>query len=141
MRMLRIKPGPFRRIGDRYGHFINGDHFLGRDAFEETWMSQARTNVSKDNIGYTIELAFPGFKKEDINIEINNDILKVSAKREGLSEHLIHQEMANERHRTFELPEGINQNDITAKLENGLLKIQIPQKDHPSHIHTTIKVA
>ena len=142
MKLLRIKPGPFHRIGDRYGHLINGDHFLGRDAFEDPWLTRSRANVLKSQTGYTIELTFPGFKREEIHIQISDDVLEVSAKRESKpKDEMIHQELSDERYRTFELPAGIDQNEITAKLENGLLKIKIPHKNHPTHIKSTVKVA
>lgn len=142
MNLLRVKPGPFHRIGDRYARLINGDHFLGRDAFEDPWMTRSRANVLKSDTGYTIELTFPGFKKNEINVEINDDLLTVSATRESnYEDEIIHQELSNERHRTFELPDGIDQNEVTAKLDDGLLKIRIPRKNHPTHIKSTVKVA
>lgn len=142
MKLLQVKPGPFHRIGDRYARLIDGDHFLGRDAFEDSWMTKPRTNVLKDDQGYTIELTVPGFKKEDIKVEIEDDILNVTAEKESsIHDEVIHQELADKRFRSYSLPDGINQNKITAKLEDGLLKISIPKKENAAHVKSTVKVA
>ncbi|UII30468.1 hypothetical protein LVD17_19430 [Fulvivirga ulvae] len=42
MILLRQRSGPFHRIGDRYNTLFGSDHFMGRSAFEDSWMS--RTN-------------------------------------------------------------------------------------------------
>ncbi|MEM6816162.1 MAG: hypothetical protein AAF600_17530 [Bacteroidota bacterium] len=48
MKLLKINYGPFRRIGNRYRHFINDNHFLGRDAFEEPWMSKCQSRGERE---------------------------------------------------------------------------------------------
>ena len=51
MALYRRKNHVFDRIGDRYGNFIDPDHFLGRNAFEESWDN---LNKSSQVIGIKI---------------------------------------------------------------------------------------
>lgn len=48
MILLRPRSGPFHRIGDTYNTLFGSDHFMGRSAFEDSWLSKtpkARTEI------------------------------------------------------------------------------------------------
>lgn len=125
----RIKSGPFHRIGDVYGHFFNPDHFLGRSAFDDSWLTPP-ANLRKDETTYELEVALPGFRKEDIEVSLEGDTLWVRAdKDEG--EDYKDQYLAREMHfdtvtRHFHMDDDIDRDGILATYEDGLLRIALP---------------
>lgn len=143
MGLLTLKSGPFHRIGSRYGHFFDADHFLGRSAFEDLWISKAPANIRKTAKEYILEVALPGFKKEEVNLKLAGDKLIVSAKRNAKMPEYLKMEMSdNFEQRSFDLPANLNQEAIKAKLRDGLLKVIIPfMHNGIKSPHTTISVA
>ena len=81
---------------------------------------------------YTFTIDLPGFKKEDVNIDIQDDHLSIKAKRKQE-----HDKDAKFYHRTgnsseksvrYSLPKDILIDKVSAKLEDGLLSINLPKK-------------
>jgi HSP20 family molecular chaperone IbpA len=139
---LRIRNTPFHRIGDSYGHFIDYGHFMGRSAFDDTWMTKPKANIIEAEDEYKIELTMPGFAKEDISIELKDDVIKIKAEKR--SEHtgkLIHQEVPGRlSERSFEIADAIDQDRIHASLEKGILTIYMPHKTGVQHVSRKVKV-
>ena len=81
---------------------------------------------------FTIELAVPGFKKDDFQVAIDNAVLIIKAKMEEVEEE---KEMMWTRRewnytqfeRTFMLPENVLVDKIEANYENGILKVMLPK--------------
>jgi len=91
-------------------------------------------NVSEDETGYTIEVAAPGIAKEDFNIEIENDLLTISTELKENSEEQKQNFLRREFNyqsfkRIFQLPETINQDQINAAHEAGILTLTLPKKE------------
>ena len=96
--------------------------------------SHSRVNIIDNEKDVTLELIAPGLKKEDINIDINNDVLTVSAKEsvenEESNANYIRREFCSSAFsRSFTLPDYLDQDEITATQENGILNIVIPKKE------------
>lgn len=129
-RWRRVKSGPFHRIGDTYGHFINPEHFMGRSAFDDSWLvPEILSNVKKGEEHYEIEMALPGFQKEDITVTVEGSLLKVSADRhdEDQEYEFVRKEVPFDvLKRNFQLEKDANREGIKAIYENGILKISIP---------------
>lgn len=89
-------------------------------------------NLHKTETGYMIEAQLPGFKKHEIEITpLSTKSIKVVAetKCEDKKEHEhCVREFSSERHveRVFALPENVKVEDVTAKLEDGILTIDLP---------------
>jgi HSP20 family protein len=101
-------------------------------------MSQMLTvpavNIVERQDHFEISLAAPGMKKEDFNVDVEGNMLTISAESEQRKEE------TNERHtrrefsytsfsRAFTLPEGVIKEKIDATYENGLLKLMLPKTD------------
>ncbi|WP_029902105.1 Hsp20/alpha crystallin family protein [Prevotella sp. 10(H)] len=93
------------------------------------------TNVSENEKAFNIELSVPGFNKEDIKIEIEKDVLKVSAEIEMKNEQKDENEKVLRREfrkssfvRSFTLPEGIDAESISASQKDGILQITLPKQ-------------
>ena len=96
--------------------------------------SNPAVNVSEDDRGYTIEVAAPGIDRKDFNLEIDNDVLTISTvKNESQEENkpnFLRREFNYESFkRSFQLPESVDQEQIKATHEAGILKLTLPKKE------------
>ncbi|MBL6449353.1 Hsp20/alpha crystallin family protein [Fulvivirga sp. 29W222] len=130
MGLLRQRTGPFHRIGDRYATLFDSDHFLGRSAFEDSWMVKPPANVKEQGDVTIFEIAIPGFNKDEINLEVKNDALYISAKKKGDSDkaNYVKKEVPTQIFsRVVDIKPNIDQSKISARLINGILRLEIPQ--------------
>lgn len=124
--------------------FFGPNSLLGREFldFESEWPARLGVNVPTANIKespkeYKLELAAPGLERKDFNIEIDNNILSISAekeeeKKEEEGGYSRKEYSFNSFCRTFTLPENVKEDHIKAKYENGVLKLTIPKlKESP----------
>ena len=93
-----------------------------------------KTDVREHEEGYEIDIDLPGFKKEEINLELQNGYLTVSAakgvdKTEEKKGKLIRQErVAGAMQRSFYVGDGLTEEDIKAAFNNGVLSLTVPKK-------------
>jgi len=92
-------------------------------------------NVRVDEKDYTIELALPGFSKEEITISFENEILTVTAAHQPKEDEKGPKYTWNEfgykskYERSFQLPETVDADAIGAAFENGILLVSLPKKE------------
>jgi len=91
-------------------------------------------NVSETDKEYRIELVIPGFKKEDVKVNVQNEVLEVSAEskteKEEKTRKFTRKEFAyGSFNRSFQLPKAADLEKISAKYDNGLLKLEIPKRE------------
>ena len=110
----------------------------GRNASHEM-----KTDVKEHEDRYEIDIDLPGFKKDELTLNLENGYLTVGAAK-GLDEEqkdkkgkVIRQERyAGAMQRTFYVGEALTEEDVHAKYENGVLSLTIPKKDQkklPEH--------
>ncbi len=97
-----------------------------------------KTDVTEHDDHYEIAIDLPGFKKEDVTIDLENGYLTVGAakgvdKDENDKEgKLIRQERySGAMQRSFYVGENVTEEDIKAKMEHGVLTPTIPKKETP----------
>ena len=103
----------------------------GRNAAREM-----RTDVHEHEDHYEVDVDVPGFKKDEITLELQNGYLTVTAAK-GLDQDtttrkgkVIRQERyAGALQRSFYVGDTLTEADITAKLEHGVLSLSIPKKE------------
>lgn len=90
-------------------------------------------NIKENEKDFELELAVPGRKKEDFNIEVDNNVLTISS--EVTSENEVSEETYTRREfgfssfkRAFTLPETVDEDKIKADYINGLLKFTLPKR-------------
>ncbi len=90
-------------------------------------------NIKENEKDFELELAVPGRKKEDFQIEINENVLTIST--ESKTEENIEKDNYTRREftyssfkRAFTLPETIDEDNIKANYDNGILKFTLPKK-------------
>ena len=97
-----------------------------------------KTDVHEHDTGYEIDIDLPGFKKDEIQLSLENGYLLVEASK-GLDKDekdkkgkLIRQERyAGAMQRSFYVGEEVTEEDIKAKYEDGVLKLSVPKKETP----------
>jgi len=92
-----------------------------------------RTDIKEDEAGYEIVIDLPGFQKENVTAELKDGILKINAKTSAENEEKTGTFLRRERFtgqcsRQFYVGEDVEEADIKAKFENGLLQITVPKK-------------
>lgn len=115
------------------------------DFFDTEWMPKAKAtapaiNVIEDEKKYTVEVAAPGMCKEDFDIQINenNDLVIKMEKKSSSETGNKEEEKCNCRYlrrefsytkfqQTLILPEDVDKEMINAKVENGVLTIDLPK--------------
>ena len=91
-------------------------------------------NIKEYENEFRIELAVPGMKKDDFKIDIESNMLTVSAETEEKKEDILEGYTRNEYNytsfsRSFTIPEGIDTEVIMAKYVDGVLKLTLPKKE------------
>lgn len=110
------------------------------DFFNSEWMPKTKTiapaiNVKEDVKSYTMEVAVPGIRKEfcrvNINADGNLDIAienKLEHKEEDKKERYLRREFSYSNYQqTYVLPDDIEKEGISAKVDNGVLTIIMPK--------------
>jgi HSP20 family protein len=81
------------------------------------------SKTTKDDEKYTFYLAVPGLTKDDLIISVKNEYLHISYKKEIDNRPV---SFVDSFKRTYSLPEDVDENNIKGKVEDGVLKIELP---------------
>jgi len=116
--------------------------FLNRDWYDWTNQNYSLTNTTIPSVNiketedeFEVEMAAPGMEKNDFKIELNNSVLTISSEKqsesqEGEGKNITRREFSYQSfNRSFTLPAIVETDRITAKYENGLLRVNIPKKE------------
>ena len=95
-----------------------------------------KTDIREHDEGYELDIDLPGFKKDEINVELENGYLTISAAK-GLDKdgqdkkgkYIRKERYAGAMQRSFYVGDAVTEEDIKAKFEDGILKLSIPKKD------------
>jgi len=92
-----------------------------------------RMDITENESSYTITADVPGYSKDDINIELKNDLLTISSeikeeKEEKKEGYILKERTQRSFRRSIRIPEGITPEDISAELTNGILTLRLPKK-------------
>ena len=109
---------------------------LERAFFSDNALSEFKTDIQEDGDNFVLEADLPGFKKEDIKLDLENGYLTISAQRsEELDQNneesrYIRQERAvGSCARSFYVGKELEPTDIAAKFENGILSLHLPKAE------------
>ena len=91
-------------------------------------------NIIENNEQYKIEMAAPGMDKADFKINLDDKILTITADKKAATEtkeeKLIRKEFSYKSfNRSFTMDEKIDSANITARYENGILKLELPKRE------------
>jgi|SRR5699024_7499707 len=115
-------------------------HFMG-DSFDRFFANADNFNVDiKENEdGYTLEADLPGLSKENIDLDYSNNVLSIRAQQEMSTEekddesNYIRRERSTQAYNRQFLIKDVDEDNITAEFENGVLKVQLPKTETDDH--------
>lgn len=106
-----------------------------------------KTDVRETEGSYELDVDLPGFKKEEVNVELNNGYLTIEAAKsldkddtDKQGRYIRQERYAGSMSRSFYVSEGLEPKDIRAKFENGILQLSIP-KSAPKQLPKTTAIA
>ena len=108
------------------------DDFFNDEFFLPSFNSNSHLDVYQEDNKYVVEVDLPGFKKEEINMSFNNDLLTIKAehteeKKEDNKKYIYRSRSQSMFTRQIRF-NNIDQNLIDAKFEEGVLKVVLPIK-------------
>ena len=106
-----------------------------------------KTDVRDHETHYTVDIDLPGFKKDEIELKLENGYLTVSAEK-GLDKDetdkkgkvICQERYAGAMQRSFYVGEAVTEEDVKAKFEDGVLQIEIPKKEEKLPERKTIMI-
>ncbi len=111
------------------------EDFLNTDLMPRTGNTAPAVNVKESETAYTMELAAPGIKKEycRVNIDDNGNLSiaienKCEHKNEDKKHHYLRREFSYSNYeQSYTLPEDVERDKISAKVEDGILTVTMPK--------------
>lgn len=108
---------------------------LTRSFFGETPVRAFNTDIRDNGTSYTLSAELPGFRKEDISIDIDGDQLTIQAQhraendqKDDQGSYLRRERYYGSYSRSFDISQ-IEADNITAAYENGVLKLELPKRN------------
>ncbi|MFM9987152.1 Hsp20/alpha crystallin family protein [Flavobacterium sp.] len=114
--------------------------FANDDFFDNKWLEKKlkhtlpAVNIKENKNEFNIEFASPGFAKKDFKIDLDENVLTISAEKEKEkneeNDNFTRKEFSyNSFSRSFTLPQSVNTDKIDAKYNDGILKLSIPKME------------
>ncbi|MCB9062677.1 MAG: Hsp20/alpha crystallin family protein [Halobacteriovoraceae bacterium] len=102
-------------------------------------------NVHENETAYVLETELPGVNKEDINIDLKDNILTIKGEKKSFNEekkndyHIVERGHGN-FYRSIKLPNDIDKEKIEAKMENGVLHVEVSKCQKAKETQRTISI-
>jgi HSP20 family protein len=122
------------------------DRFFDDDFFRfPVWNDMAIRNPLHDIIEtdkeYVVEMQLAGVKKEDIKLNLDNDVLSITAERKENDQKFNRkQTFYGKYQKSFTLPQAIDVEKIEASFDDGILKLNIPKAEEEPKITKHIEI-
>ncbi|HRG18587.1 MAG TPA: Hsp20/alpha crystallin family protein [Flavobacterium lutivivi] len=130
MNLIKRNTVPFPSIIDE---FLKPDFFGGIQNFGA---NVPAVNIRESETEFAVELAAPGKRKEDFIIDLDDNVLTISSETKTDNEQKDEKGKYTRREfsyssfkRSFSLPETVNEEEIKASYENGVLHVTMPKKE------------
>ena len=131
--MFEIMPYNYRRIAS-YNPFRELED-MSRRFWSDNEVSAFRTDITEKDGNYVLEAELPGFKKEDISIDLDKDCLTITASRNSETDeedkernYVRRERFYGSYSRSFNVS-GIDTDQITASYNDGVLSVSMPKKN------------
>ena len=119
---------PFSEMEEMERRLFNNDFFSGRG------LAEFKTDITDEGDYYELKADLPGFKKEDIQLQLDGDTLTIQAQRhseheeqEKKGKYVCCERSYGAYSRSFDVS-GIRTEDIKAAYDNGVLDLKLPKK-------------
>ncbi len=112
------------------------DDFLGAPFFTKSEPNMMKTDIKEHDNGYELTVDLPGISKENIKAELNDGYLTITAENNGSKDekddngkYICRERYSGSYSRSFYVGDAVTEQDISAKFENGTLKLSIPKNE------------
>jgi HSP20 family protein len=118
--------------------------FLGR--VDEFSGDIPAVNIKEENNKFVLEMAAPGLKKDDFNINLDNYVLTISSEKkeeqkEDKDNYTRREFLYTSFSRSFTLPKTVDIDKIKADYKNGILTVTLPKKEEEAKLTKQIKIS
>jgi len=124
------------QLPSMFDRFFEGDLFdWSNRNFSNTNTTLPSVNIKENSDEFKVEVAAPGFDKNDFKLELNHDVLTISSEKEIENEtkddeHFSKREFSYQSFtRSFTLPNTVDGEKIDACYDKGILYISIPKRE------------
>ena len=131
-----MMPSVFGR--DIFDDFMDGFAFpdVSKELYGKHAKNVMKTDVRELDNGYEIIVDLPGFKKDEIEVQLEDGYLTISAAK-GLDKdetdkkgnYIRKERYSGSMSRSFYVGDVISEDDIHGKFENGILQLDVPKKE------------
>ena len=134
-----------KRLSTIFGRSPMGADGEKKEAISVTEWSPL-VDISEDEKEYVVKAEIPEMKKEDIKINVHDDVLTVSGERKyekeekGKKYHRVERAYGSFR-RSFALPENADGSKISAEYKDGVLKVHLPKSEQAKKKAIEVKIA
>lgn len=136
MKLARFNPSNLAHVSDfdewfrhPFAGFPSIGQFFGNlpEFMNAGSSGRLAADIHEDKDNYYAQFEVPGVKKEDVKVELNNQLLTVTVEKKEKSGE---GEQSYTLTRSVSVPEGVKPDAIGAKLENGVLNVTLPKAEH-----------
>lgn len=120
-------------VDDLFSNFFKNDY---HENYVKNCGRQPATNVLETEKDFQVELLLPGFPKEDVQMNYHKNLLTIKVDKEEEKEEkkeefkYAHREFGSYNfEKQFKVPNSVDAENISAKFENGILRIVLPKKE------------
>lgn len=122
---------------DMFNDFAMFDPFAGRDVlYGKRAKNLMKTDVRETENSYELDIDLPGFKKEELELHLQDGYLTVSAakgldknQKDNEGRYIRRERYSGQCSRSFYVGDALTEEDIHAKFEDGILRLSIPKKE------------
>lgn len=118
-----------------------------REFYNSNMNNTMRTDIKETEQGYELDVDLPGFKKEDIRLELKDGYLLINAQKSSDNDqknqdgkYVRRERYYGAMSRSFYVGENVSENDIHARFEDGILKLSVP-KEEPKQVESKKYIA
>lgn len=123
---------------DDWMRFPFEEDFFGKKnpLYGKNAKNMMKTDVKETEQGYEVDIDLPGFKKDELQVKLENGYLSVSAakgldkdeKDKETGKYIRRERYAGAMSRSFYVGDDLTEEDIKAKYEDGILRLVVPKK-------------
>jgi HSP20 family protein len=132
---------PYAELADLRSRF---DRIFGELSSDSEWKRMPEIDVERSDGSLIMRADVPGFKPEEINIEVEDEMLTISGRHEEAKEekgkhYLRHERRFGSFSRSIALPAGVDASKISAETHDGVLEVKVPlPEEKAEHKKVTI---
>lgn len=134
----------------RNNFFDDFDDFMDFPTMRTGWTTSAlmKSDVRDAGDHYELEMDLPGFRKEDVKMQLKDGVLNIEAvtntsndKKDKDGKYIRRERFQGTCTRSFYVGEELKEDDIKARFENGVLKVKVPKKEAKPEIEQNKYIA